>query len=90
MTRYLVYRHGSNGANQSGLLVLPVAIVEAPSAQAACETVPRCPGTAYATECLRLAPAVHAYSGQHFSARPVSRAPALDVRRVQAPQEERP
>jgi hypothetical protein len=81
--RYLVYRHGANGANQGGEMKRPVALVRAPSAAAACETVERSPGTLYATSELVLARGIHAYHNQSFSAVAVSRAPRADVRRVE-------
>lgn len=67
MKKYLVYRHGSNGANQSMTQTVPVVIVEAANATDACETIWDSIGT-----CLKLEPEVRAYSNQHFTARHVN------------------
>lgn len=83
MTAYLVYRHGSNASNQSMRDVAPVAIVEAPSREAACETDGDEHPTVHSSLWLRLAPDVDCWANQRFSAVPLSRAPRADVREVQ-------
>lgn len=83
-TLYLVYRTGTNSANQSLRTVAPVALVEADSRSAACETtwlgsepsVDHCPVLALATY-------VTVWAGQTLHAVPASRAPRADVREVQ-------
>jgi hypothetical protein len=84
MTQYLVYRHGSNAANQPMRDRAPVAIVEARTrddATACAYSVddPRIADHAY---CI-LARHVSVWANQRLSAVPVSRAPKADVREVQ-------
>lgn len=66
MTNYLIYRHGSNGANQSMCNKMPVAIVTAESKQAAKDAV--------ALE----RPEITVYANQFLSAIPESTAPVGD------------
>jgi hypothetical protein len=80
MTMYLVYRNGSNSANQSMCDQMPVAIVEAPSRAAACATV-RHDGArldVHAPSYLALDESVECWANQHFTAVPRSRAKASD------------
>jgi|SRR5690349_18901003 hypothetical protein len=83
MTRYVVYRNGSNAANQGMIQRMAVALVNARNAAEACETEACSPGTPYATSRLKLARDVQAYSNQHFDAVAESRAPKADVRRLE-------
>jgi hypothetical protein len=68
VTDYLVYRHGSNAANQGMRDVAPLEIVSAESREKACE---------------QMAARTTVYANQHLRAVPVSRARAGDVREVE-------
>ena len=72
---YLIYRHGSNSANQSCCDCAPVAIVTAASREEACRTETL---TAQTPARLVLDPTVSVWSNQHLSAVPRSRASAVD------------
>lgn len=67
-TTYLVYRYGSNAANQHLRGCMPVAIVEATSRNDACWVASLTVGV---------------YNNQWLAAVPLSRAPRADVREVQ-------
>ena len=76
MTHYLVYRHGSNAANQSMTPKMAVAIVEARSQDDAIARVrTRHPSlvTGYRDD-MTVLPYVSCYANQSFSAVPRSRA----------------
>ncbi len=75
MTRYLIIRHGSNGANQSMREVAPVAIVEAKSREEATRTESdgHC-------SWLALDERVTVYANQWLNAVPASRARIADMR----------
>ena len=80
---YLVYRHGSNAANQSLCDCAPVAIVTATSREEACRTdAPEQP-TVRDSAWLAADPSVTCWINQYFSAVPVSRARSADVRAVE-------
>lgn len=65
MTLYIVYRHGSNAANQSMTQVMAVGIWEAAS-------------RAEATQRAAVDPAVVVYANQYLEARPYSRSSHAD------------
>lgn len=75
--RYLVYRHGSNRSNQSADQV-PVAIVEADSAEAAIETECDPKPSVWTPQWLRLAPHIKAWANQYFTAVPETQANTSD------------
>jgi hypothetical protein len=80
LTSYLIYRHGSNTANQSMCNRAPVAIVEATSRDEATRTV-RHDGAKldfHAPSYLALDESVDCWANQHFTAVPQSRAKAID------------
>ena len=74
---YVIYRHGSNSANQSLCDKMPVALVEARNQREACETMHD--GDLHSPACLKLSPAIRAWANQRFSAKPASRASAADL-----------
>ena len=75
---YLIYRHGSNSANQSCCDCAPVAIVTAASREEACRTeTPESP-TVHDSAWLAADPSVDCWHNQYFSAVPRSRASARD------------
>ena len=86
MPRYLVYRHGSNAANQSMRDTAPVAIVEAKSANEACAVESDPKPTIHSSAWLALNSDVTLYANQRVSAVPLSKARKADRREV----EERP
>jgi hypothetical protein len=73
VTDYLIYRHGSNSANQSLSDKEPVAIVEAPSRTAAIETE----GDEHVRR-LALDPSVSVYANQWLEAVPKSKVRVTD------------
>ena len=83
MTAYLVYRHGSNSANQSLCDCAPVAIVTAISREEACRTESPDQPTVHDAAWLAADPSVTCWHNQYFSATPVSRARSADVRVVE-------
>lgn len=80
---YLVYRHGSNSANQHLRNKMPVAIIDASSRAQACETERPENPTIADSSWLRLDKSVDCWANQSFSAVPVSKAPVADVREVE-------
>ena len=75
---YLVYRHGSNAANQHLCNKMPVAIVAAVSREEACRTEsPENPGV-YDSAWLAADSSVSCWANQRFSAIPRSRASVRD------------
>jgi hypothetical protein len=85
MVKYLIYRHGSNAANQGMTDTMPVAIVEAKSREEALETVRHDPPgkmDPYAPSYLALDEDVEVWANQTLSARPLSRAKKSDVSAV--------
>ena len=80
---YLVYRNGSNSANQSLCNCAPVAIVTASTREEACKTdAPERP-TLHDSAWLAADPSVTCWHNQHFSAVPVSHARSADLRAVE-------
>lgn len=63
MTTYIVYRHGSNAANQSRTQVMVVGFEDAPDRETAKE---------------QMAQRIEVYNNQHLTAKPASRASKTD------------
>lgn len=78
----MVFRVGINAANQS-THSRPLAIVEAASAEQACETRPSLPGSLHATSVLVRAPGFECFANQHFTAKPLTRCKRREVEAIE-------
>lgn len=78
MPNFLIYRHGSNAANQGMCDKLPVAIVEAASPELAVEEESDPAPNLQSSPWLKLAPDVRRYVNQWFEAVPEAAADVDD------------